>query len=81
VGGPATEVFKRCGSAFRAEGWKALEELGAVGGGELAKLASWARGAWRLVTGTPLLTTAAYVASSCCRKGLRVYTCRSTWHP
>jgi len=38
VGGPAAEVFKRCGSAFRAEGWRALEELGAVGGGELAKL-------------------------------------------
>jgi len=28
----------RCGSAFRAEGWRALEELGVEGGGELATL-------------------------------------------
>jgi len=43
VGGSAADVFKRCGSAFRAEGWKVLEELGVEGDGELAKLADWAR--------------------------------------
>jgi len=43
MGGPAAEAFKRCGSAFRAEGWKVLEELGIEGDGELAKLAGWAR--------------------------------------
>jgi len=43
VGGSAAEVFKRCGSAFRSEGWRALEELGVEGDGELAKLAGWAR--------------------------------------
>jgi len=40
VGGSAAEVFKRCGSAFRAEGWRALEELGAVGGGLVGGLYS-----------------------------------------
>jgi len=38
----AEEMFKRFGSAFRAEGWRVLEELGVGGGGELAKLAGWA---------------------------------------
>jgi len=35
MGGPAAETFKRCGSAFRAEGWKVLEEFGVEGDGEL----------------------------------------------
>jgi len=43
VGGLVAEVFRCCGSAFRAEGWKVLEELGVEGDGKLAKLAGWAR--------------------------------------
>jgi len=65
VGGPAAEVFRRCGSAFRAEGWRALEELWVEGGGEPAKLGrAMPGGEW---LGAPLLTMAAYVASSCCK--------------
>jgi len=48
VGGPVAEVFKRCGSAFRTEGWKVLEELGVEGGGELAKLADLAKQCFHL---------------------------------
>jgi len=33
----------RFGSAFRAERWRVLEELGVEGDGKLAKLAGWAR--------------------------------------
>jgi len=40
AGGPAAEVSKHCGSAFGAEGWRALEELGAVGGGLVGGLCS-----------------------------------------
>jgi len=40
VDGSAAEVFRRFCSAFKAEGWKALEELGAVGGGLVGGLCS-----------------------------------------
>jgi len=45
VGGPAAEVFRRCGSAFRAEGGECWRSLGL--------LACW-RGTW-LGTSQPQL--------------------------
>jgi len=39
-GRSAAKAFRRCGSAFKAEGWRALEELGAVGGGLVGGLCS-----------------------------------------
>jgi len=72
----------RCGSAFRAEGWKVPEEL-EVEGGELATLGGAVPGG--LWLGAPLLTTATdgrrliwLLRVAGIIEGLRLYTYRST---